>query len=214
MEGLKLESLGKGRFGALLVDPIGDMIPIVRSSAKYSLNPARFNSTHRALADAIGIKTNNAMFETYETTYQTMGFHTDSSIDLEYDSHIAIFSFYSDPSLPPRELVIQEKLTGVTTTILLKHNSAVVFSLDTNKKHVHKIIGTSPWSGITFRQSKTYIRFIEDIPYFADGKRLHLATRDEAKNFYYNKGKENTEIEHTYPDFDFTLNPSDLLAAI
>jgi hypothetical protein len=156
------EEITYGRNVATLVEPIEGKIPIVRTTSIYKNPPQTFNELHRKIVKGLDQKFNNAMLELYDTTYKTMKFHTDQSLDLEDKSYIAIYSCYSDPLQPNRLLTICDKKTKETHEIILKHNSIVLFSKAANAECKHKITlmpgrHIQPWIGITYRTSKTYI---------------------------------------------------------
>ena len=68
------------------------------------------------------------------------------------------------------------------------------------------------WLGITFRLSKTFINFINEIPYFYNSERiLKLANNEETKEFYKLRKNENTNIDFKWPNLDYTINKSDLI---
>ena len=73
----------------------------------------------------------------------------------------------------------------------------------TNKKYLHKIILNNNnitgnlWLGITFRLSKTFIHFINELPYFSNGNQLTLANDEQKKEFYKYRQTENKLIEKT-----------------
>jgi hypothetical protein len=100
-----------GRNVATFVEPIEGKIPIVRTTSIYKNPPQTFNELHREIVKGLDQKFNNAMLELYDTTYKTMKFHTDQSLDLEDKSYIAIYSCYPDPSQPNRMLTIYNKKT-------------------------------------------------------------------------------------------------------
>ena len=110
---------------------------------------------------------NNALIEIYDSTYCSMGFHSDQSLDLANESYICIFSCYNNSNTKYiRKLIIKDKITNVRSTYILEHNSIIVFPLSTNSKYLHKIIldkngSDDIWLGITFRLSKTLINFID-----------------------------------------------------
>ena len=125
-----------------------------------------------------------------------MGFHSDQALDLEPNSWICIYSIYSNPELTSstRKLIVQSKLTGSVNEYELPNNSIIMFNTNTNGEHIHKIVLSNPnakpnpnvWLGITFRTSKTFIKFDNSKPYFADTmEELILATEQEKKNFIH-----------------------------
>jgi hypothetical protein len=185
------------------------------------------------------LKLNNALIEIYNSDYRTMGYHSDQALDLlrrksdlpasqerecdlERDladhSYIAIFSCYSDGcGKYPRTLKVKKKGSTECFDITMEHNSVVLFSLEINRQYLHKIIlegnsKSSRWLGITFRLSKTFVQFKDEIPYlhFSDSV-LRLASNEDKQNFYKLRGQENRSIEYTYPEIDYTISKSDLM---
>lgn len=166
---------------------------------------------------------NNALIEIYDSNYCKMGFHTDQSLDLEENSCICLFSCYKN--VPNnigdvRKLEIKNKITNKYSKVLLEHNSAILFSTSNNHNHLHKIILNSNklntlenrWLGITFRLSKTYINFVNEIPYIhPTNKILKIANNEEKKNFMKYKGNENSNCEYTYPEINYTISISDTM---
>jgi hypothetical protein len=222
-----LEICGKGRQGAVLVKcESDDAVPIVRTTTEYK-NPAqKFGSIHNNLVVAIqksfgmDLKFNNALMEVYDDAYCKMGFHSDQSLDLEDDSFICLFSVYENPSNGGlRSLKIENKASKECGEIILEHGSAVLFSTKTNHSHVHKIVlargaKNNRWLGITFRCSKTFVRFENEVPYFR-GKQLSLASEQEKKRFFHLKANENdTDGKFLNQEIDFTISRSDLMKPI
>lgn len=225
---VRFEDVGKGRQGAVLVkiDEKGN-IPIVRTTTKYRLPAQHFQSIHDRLARQIqdiaslGVSFNNALVENYINTYTKMGSHSDQALDLANESSIAIFSCYKHPDRanPPRKLIVEAKESGEDPIeILLTHNSVVVFDLDTNRRFKHKIVleksvpmPENQWLGITFRTSKTFIRFRNEDPYFLDDTRLTLANDEQRQEFYHLRHRENNEIDFIYPRITYAICESDLM---
>lgn len=118
------------------------------------------------------------------------------------------------------EYLEQNKTTKEVSDIILEHNSVVLFSTTTNQEYLHQIIFKSKtsnvlWLGITFRQSKTFIIFDNELPYFStDKKRLLLANTDQRKQLYRYKNFENTNVEYTYPDIDYTISTGDMISIL
>ncbi len=169
---INLENIIGGRKGAVLVDCKNDLIPIVRTTTAYNKPVQRFLPIHCEIIKNIkkthNLEFNNALIEIYGSSYRKMGYHSDQSLDLVNDSYICLFSHYNDPStIGKRKLVIKEKVSGATSEIILDHNSAVLFSVSTNSKWMHKIIldkqTDNLWLGITFRLSKTFIKFVDGL---------------------------------------------------
>lgn len=222
------EIITKGRKGANLFIPKIDSIPLVRTTTIYQNKSSPFLSIHYNIFNKIkntfpflDIDFNNALIEIYDDNYCTMGFHSDQSLDLDDNSFIGIFSCYESPNniISNRKLKIQNKFDKSQSEISLEHNSVVLFSTKTNKHHLHKIIldnkNNTLWLGITFRLSKTYINFRNNIPFLLLPENydieLTLATDDEKRQFYKLRGLENKNINHEYPNITYTINPSDLL---
>lgn len=216
-EQLQLECTGKGRLGAVLVDIETDakVIPLVRTTTNYKCPLQRFTTAHYKLIEAIqksrpnlDLHFNNAMVELYDASYKTMGFHSDQSQDLADNSYIAIYSRYSAQGIGIRTLILQNKETGEESSIPMKHNLVILFSVATNTKFRHKIVleskstNTDEWLGITLRCSKTFI----------SQHLLHLANEEERQSIYKLKSRENREVGIVWPTLDYTLSEGDLLA--
>jgi hypothetical protein len=229
---VRFEDVAKGRKGAVLVDCKTELVPIIRTTTKYNHPAQQFTSFHLKIINQIkqkikselklsDIEFNNALIEIYDSKYTKMGFHTDQALDIKDDSFICLFSCYendSDNATDHRKLVVQNKTTGKMFEIVLDNNSAVLFSTLTNHQHKHKIIlnveNSKPqnkWLGITLRMSKTFVQFIKDNACFTSGALLKLANNEERKKFYFYKGRENANIEYTYPEINFTISKSDLV---
>ena len=118
-----------------------------------------------------------------------MAFHSDQALDMVDESFIAVFTCYKHPELEPqRKLVVQLKDVpedqAEAFEVPLLHNGVVVFSTETNRRFKHKIVldsgsgatadaAQSEMLGITFRTSKTLIRFDEaGRALFEDGSRV------------------------------------------
>jgi hypothetical protein len=227
----RFESVGHGRLGAVLVnsDPQRG-VPIVRTTTKYSHPSICFQGIHQELASLIEkqaslpVALNNALIEIYTNEYTTMGYHSDQALDLEPGSYIALFSCYKYPeSSQARKLVIESKDGQDRFEIPLLHNSVVVFSLNTNRKHRHKIVldtishpADNEWLGVTYRSSKTYVRYDDQQPYFENGEPMVLlANRDDSKEFYSLRAQENNAIDFHYPEgYLCTISGSDLIPPI
>eukprot|EP00300_Choanocystis_sp_HF-7_P008500 c15937_g1_i2.p1 GENE.c15937_g1_i2~~c15937_g1_i2.p1 ORF type:complete len:669 (+),score=130.06 c15937_g1_i2:34-2007(+) len=215
-----------GRQGTILVklDPIRGT-PIVRSTDKFEFPAQSFHAVHEELARAIEEAArlpegclNNALIEKYTNEYYKMGFHSDMAIDLQEGTNIALFSCYKFPDRadPPRKLVVQPKAGGETFEIPLLHQTVVVFSLDTNRRHLHKIVlsAAAPeneWVGVTFRTSKTFVQLRDKRAHLQDGSQLTLATEVQCKEFYKLRSCENKQVDFIYPPLPFTLSEQDLL---
>lgn len=110
---------------------------------------------------------------------------------------------------------------GRTFEIPLTHNGVVVFSLETNRHYRHKIVldrSANPvenrWLGITFRTSRTFVRYGDEGPRFEDGTRMTLADDESARELYRLRGCENREVDFVYPRITYTLSESDLKVPI
>lgn len=196
-------------------------IPIVRTTTSHKIPSQRFRAVHsgiieeikrRCESDSVYIHFNNAMAEIYDSRYTKMGFHSDLSLDLAPDSYICIYSCYEDEREPnPRRLITKDKTTGETSEIAMEHNSAIIFSTSTNEKYLHKIVTgsnvtQSKWLGVTFRLSKTFIRYLDGTPYIDDQTVLTLATEQERNEFLRHKSLENKRVGYRYPEIHYTLN--------
>ncbi|MGU3375715.1 alpha-ketoglutarate-dependent dioxygenase AlkB [Chryseobacterium sp. M5A1_1a] len=236
----EFESTGKGRIGNHLVNMDNQIIPIVRTTTRYTIPAVAFSNIHHKLVDCIndtllanhiGIPRqnfNNALIEVYDSTYSKMNYHSDQALDLNDNSFIALFSCYENPDeleeFHLRKLVIKDKVTNQEVEIILHHNSVVLFSVDTNKKFQHKIIlnsssnsnatSNNKWLGITFRTSKTYIQFKEELPYFSTGEVFALADKDQEAEFFQLRGQENKTLDFVYPDLLYTISNADLIKPI
>ncbi|MBP0017220.1 MAG: hypothetical protein J7647_06625 [Cyanobacteria bacterium SBLK] len=224
----RLEDVGKGRQGAVLldIDETG-RIPIVRTTTQYRTPAQRFQPVHDRLARQIqqtaslSVSFNNALIERYTNAYAKMGSHSDQALDLADESFIAIFSCYKYPERanPPRKLLVESKKPGGDRTeIPLGHNSVVAFSIDTNRRLKHKIVldassqdTDNEWLGITYRTSKTLMRFSDEHVYFLDNTRLTLAGEEERHEFYNLRRQENKETDFIYPRITYTISESDIM---
>ena len=221
----RLEELGKGRRGAVLVMEGPHGVPIVRTTTMYALPAQRFGAIHAALARRIracaslALPFNNALLEVYSRAYATMGAHSDQALDLDDAGEIALFSCYEDAAAgPSRRLVVESKEPGGPSfEIALVHGQVVVFSADTNRRFRHRIVLDSAagdpdtrWLGITFRTSKTWVHYQDGQAWLADGAPLTLASDEERQELFRLRRRENQEIDFVYPRVTWTLSPSDL----
>jgi len=193
------------------------------------------------IPDVKNVNFNNILAEIYDDNYTTMKYHSDQAIDLDDDSYICLFSCYNQCPIPDqnlRKLRIKPKngdgtIKSTSTNeidIELNNCSAVLFSVADNSKYLHKIIldhvmnkkhamngNDVKWLGLTMRLSKTYIKFINEIPYFVNkdegGIELTLATQAQAHQFYKSKREENEEENDkgSYTKIYFTISKSDII---
>jgi len=202
------ENIAKGRKGAIVVDTNNDDIPIVRSTTSYKLKPEFFNDNHKHLIHQIkkikNIELNNAMIECYDNTYKTMGYHSDQELDLADNSYICIYT-----AIGNRILKIKSKETSEEREIHMKPNTLIIFDLNFNRKHLHKIeLGNfnDKWIGITLRKSKTYIRYIDEIAYFVEtGEIVEVANDIQKKEYYKLRSLENKLIEFKWPHITYNI---------
>lgn len=222
----RLEELGKGRRGAVLVGTDGPQrVPIVRTTTAYTLPAQGFRPIHAALARRIGecaslsVAFNNALLEIYTRAYATMGAHSDQALDLDDAGEIALFSCYEHPEAgPSRRLMVESKEAGGPSFVIpLHHGRVVVFSADTNRRFRHRIVldpsapePDNAWLGVTFRTSKTWVHVGDGQPRLADGTPLTLADDEERREFLQLRRRENQETDFVYPRVTCTLSPSDL----
>jgi hypothetical protein len=228
LESVRFEDVGKGRQGAVLVRPDqAGGVPIVRTTTRYRTPAQVFRPVHEQLARGIqdvaslGTGFNNALIENYTNAYATMGSHSDQALDLVDESYIAVFSCYEHPETvtPPRNLIVEPKEPGgAPVTVPMAHNGAVVFSVEANRRLRHKIVldpsartVENRWLGITFRTSKTVVRFRDGGAFLADGARLTVADDEQQAEFYRLRRRENTETDFVYPRVGYTISASDLL---
>ncbi|MEU2231522.1 hypothetical protein [Streptomyces vietnamensis] len=227
---VRLEDVGKGRRGAVLaqVDEAGG-VPLVRTTTRYGSPAQRFRAVHERLARqvqeraALPVGFNNALVECYTNAYRTMGGHSDQALDLADDSFIAVFSCYRHPEASPqRKLVFEPKGPGDEKfEIPLGHNSIVAFSVDANRRRRHKIVwdapaqaADNPWLGVTFRTSKTFVRFRDGHAYLPQGARLMPADDEQRREFYQLRRRENNETDFVYPSLTYTVSESDLMPPV
>lgn len=226
------EPISNGRQGAILVKKDNNLTPIVRSTTQSYYPPMVFKDIHLEIANKIqsifpNFRFNNALIEKYTNDYKKMGFHSDLSLDLEDDSYIALFSCYRNPNNPNRKLVIKGKeydtFNETTLEKLLENNSIIIFSTETNRNFLHKIVydysvpnDENEWIGITFRLSKTFIYFSNSQPLFYPSNiPLRIISKEEEKSFFKLRSIENNQISPInstsfYPQLDYTLSYSDL----
>lgn len=224
------EDVGRGRRGAVLtrIDEAG-RVPLVRTTTRYGGPAQCFRAVHERLARqiqeraALSVGFNNALIETYSNAYTTMGGHSDQAIDLAAESFIAVFSCYQDPEAgAPRKLIFEPKESdGERFEIPLAQNSIVVFSVDANRRLRHKIIldapvqaGDNQWLGVTFRTSKTFVRFCDGHAYLPQGSRLTSADAEQQREFYQLRRRENNETDFVYPPLTYTVSDSDLMLPV
>ncbi|MGA5194443.1 hypothetical protein [Streptomyces exfoliatus] len=224
------EDLGKGRRGAVLtrIDE-ADGVPLVRTTTRYGSPALRFRAVHERLAHLVQVRAalsagfNNALIESYTNAYTTMGSHSDQALDLADDSFVAVFSCYEHPEAgPPRKLIFESKESeGEKFEITLTHNSIVAFSVDSNRRLRHKIVLEKPvpaadnqWLGVTFRTSKTFVRFRDGHAYLPQGARLMPADDEQRHEFYRLRRRENSETDFVYPPLTYTISESDLMPPV
>jgi hypothetical protein len=227
---VRWEDLGKGRRGAVLakVDEAGG-VPLVRTTTRYG-NPTQcFRPVHERLARQVqeqaGISGgfDNALIESYTNAYRTMGSHSDQALDLADGSYVAVFSCYQDRGAgPSRKLVFAAKESDEKLEVPLGHNSVVAFSIDANRRMTHKIVfdasaldaPDNPWLGVTFRTSKTVVRFRDGQPYLPQGVRLVPADEEQQREFYRLRRRENDETDFAYPPLTYTVSETDLVPPV
>ncbi|MBW8685227.1 hypothetical protein [Chitinophaga rhizophila] len=240
--GSDFESVAKGRIGNHLVSTGEQGIPVVRTTTQYNIPANDFSTQHHKIVAYINeavsreglsaiplLQFNNALIEVYDETYWKMNYHSDQCLDIEDDTYIGVFSCYEHPDALTaqhmRKLKMKDKATGDESEYALTHHSVILFSTATNKQFQHKIVldaapnpkSTVPdnrWLGITFRVSKTYLRFKDGLPCFTDGSQLILADKEQASIFYKLRGQENSSLDFEYPPLNFTVNPADLMLPV
>ncbi|MFG3404943.1 hypothetical protein [Streptomyces sp. NPDC048142] len=233
-ESARLEDVGKGRRGATLarIDESGG-VPLVRTTTRYGSPTQRFRAVHERLAQQIqeraglSVGFNNALIESYTNAYTTMGLHSDQALDLVDASFIAVFSCYQHPDAgPPRKLIFESKDSseesgGEKFEVPLTHSSVVAFSVESNRRLKHKIVLDAPgrktdnqWLGVTFRTSKTHVRFRDGHAYLPQGARLMPADDEQREELYRLRRRENRETDFVYPSLTYTISESDLMPPV
>lgn len=239
LDSIEFEKINKGRIANNLVLIEENRVPIVRTTSKYSIPAQNFLEVHKKIIKSINQNIidnhltnipfqyfNNALIEVYGFDYSKMGFHSDQCLDIENNSFIGVFSCYENPNALTtktiRKLKIKNKTTNEEFEFSLPHNSVVLFSTDTNSKFKHKIvldidpksinsIIQNKWLGITFRTSKTYIEFKNNVPFFTNGALLQIANEEQEKEFFKYKGEENKSLNFNYPFLNYTISLADTL---
>jgi nitrogen regulatory protein PII-like uncharacterized protein len=224
---VNFEHITKGRQGAVLSKCQNNTVPIVRTTTIYKNPTQQFTNFHDKLMEQIKniskidkLYFNNALIEIYNNDYRNMSLHSDQALDLEEDSYICLFTCYDNKDTKElRKLIVKEKATQKITEIILDNNSFVIFSTSVNKSFLHKIILDSKtstkdqWLGITFRLSKTFIKFENEIPHI-NNDIFRLANDKEKKEFYYFKKLENEDINYKYPFINYTISVNDILPIV
>jgi 2-oxoglutarate-Fe(II)-dependent oxygenase superfamily protein len=210
----RFDDVTKGRRGAVLVKDDARGVPIVRTTTPYSAPAQRFGAIHDRIAQDIQHRFNNALIEHYTNAYSTMKRHSDQALDLADDSSIAVYSCYRDPAKPSRRLIVKPKDDGPAFDVPLLHGSVVVFSVETNRRFTHTIALTAnapdnDWLGITFRTSKTFVRFVDGVACVNDVP-LTLATDEQRRALFQLRRRENDEAGFRYPPIAYTISESDL----
>jgi hypothetical protein len=236
------ECVAKGRIGNHLVKIGEEGVPIVRTTTVYHIAAQNFSSIHDFIIEHINLAIknselnnflpvdfNNALIEVYDFNYSKMNYHSDQSLDLDANSYIGIFSCYKNPEELSdnqlRKLIVKEKDDDEEFEIPLTHNSFILFSVETNSKFLHKITldrmfnqktlqSDNKWLGITFRKSKTFIQFEDNLPYFSNGQLLEPANEEQKAEFFKLRGQENRLINFVYPELSYTLSIADRLMPI
>jgi hypothetical protein len=236
---VEFEKIANGRLANQLVHMEKNLVPIVRTTSKYNIPAQNFTDIHHLVTNTINqtLKSknlenisiqhfNNALIEIYDSQYSKMNYHSDQSLDLEDNSFIGLFSCYeysdNNSEQNVRKLKIKDKATNEEFDISLTHNSVILFSTETNMKYQHKIVLDidtklkkplieNRWLGITFRTSKTHLKFKNKLPFFANGEQLKLANEEQEKIFFKHRGEENKSLEFVYPFLNFTISVADTL---
>ncbi|MEU5286674.1 alpha-ketoglutarate-dependent dioxygenase AlkB [Streptomyces sp. NPDC020755] len=226
----QLEELGKGRRGAVLTGTDeADGVPLVRTTTRYSSPAQRFRAVHERLARrvqeraALPVGFNNALIESYTNAYTRMGSHSDQALDLADESFIAVLSCYRFPEAgPPRKLIFESKESGDERfEVPLTHNGVVAFSVGANRRLRHRIVLEDPsrtadnlWLGVTFRTSKTFVRYRDGQAHLSRGARLTSADEEQRSEFYRLRRRENRETDFSYPPLTYTVSESDLMPPV
>lgn len=236
---IDFEKINTGRIANNLVLIEKNRVPIVRTTSKYNIPAQIFLEIHKKIIELINQNIieshltnipfqhfNNALIEVYDLDYSKMNFHSDQCLDIENNSFIGIFSCYENPDALTaqnmRKLKIRDKTTNEEFEFSLTHNSVILFSTDINFHFKHKIVldidpkSVDPiienkWLGITFRTSKTYIEFKNNLPFFKNGALLQIANKEQEEEFFRYKGEENRSLNFKYPFLNYTISLADTL---
>lgn len=222
------ENITNGRLGTTIVDINGlntqidknNIYPIVRTTTIYNKPFQTFNNDIyniiKLIKQEYDISLNNALLEIYDNNYRKMKYHSDQLLDIKEDSYICIYSCYnknvSDEN--KRKLITKNKKTNEINEIILDNNSIVIFDTNTNKEYLHKIIlngndNDIKWLGLTFRLSDTFIKHIDNKPYFVKNG-LELVYNNN-RDFYKMRNEENKNINYKYPDINYSISPAELM---
>jgi hypothetical protein len=221
------EELGKGRQGAVLTLPDEARgVPLVRTTTRYHAPAQVFGAVHARLARllqrraSLALDLNHALIERYTRAYATLGAHCDQALDLEEASDLVLFSCYEHPTRADaqRKLVVEPKDgDGEGFELPLRDHSAVVFSVEANRRFKHKIVlddrgaAENVWLGVTFRTAKTFARYLDGRAQLGDGSPLVLADEAQQGEFFRLRHRENAELGFAYPPLGYTISPSDLV---
>jgi hypothetical protein len=77
--------------------------------------------------------------------------------------------------------------------------------------NVKPLATDNKWLGITFRTSKTYIQFHNNLPHFSNGRILELANKEQETEFFKLRGQENRALNFVYPELNYTINVADTM---
>lgn len=223
----QFEPIINGRCSTIIVKPTDiSTVPIIRSTTAHTATAQPFAPIHDSILENIklsstiaDLEANNAMIEIYDQYYTKMKYHSDCSLDLQIPSYICLYSCYSDPNTTSlRKLKIRSKETNTISEIIMEHNSVIIFSTSTNQKYQHKIIldnrkDETRWLGITFRMSKTYITYIDELAYFTNTTTiLSLADKSQIREFInYKKTQNDDAHDFIYPEIYYTVSVTDLI---
>lgn len=67
---------------------------------------------------------------------------------------------------------------------------------------------------MTFRTSKTLVRFRDGQAYLPQGARLTSADEEQRQEFYRLRRRENNETDFGYPPLTYTVSESDLMPPV
>jgi alkylated DNA repair dioxygenase AlkB len=160
------------------------------------------------LASDINQKNNHCLIQMYQGGKSFIGKHTDKTLDIIPNTAIINVSFGA-----VRIMVLQNKRTKKKQKIMMEHNSALIFGLDTNREWTHSIkqdnrqnnlktegelAFNSERISMTFRSVGTFVNSSGHI--IGQGARTDKEIRDEIvekKLMLDSFGRENWD-----PDFD------------
>jgi nicotinamidase-related amidase/alkylated DNA repair dioxygenase AlkB len=114
--------------------------PIYRFPSDAQFRPDPWSPTMRLIRDALEAtlaqRLNHAKAQLYSERSAHIGPHSDKTLDIEHDSFIVNLSLGAT-----RVFVVQSKTTGLTESVEMRHNSALLFDTRGNQLWTHAVPG-------------------------------------------------------------------------